>query len=106
MKTLIASALLAAAAVVAYGGARTLTGLESVIDPDDPTNGGFWDASGRASLTVQDSDYSATAAFDVSAKSQDFWSFDSLDVRAFAYGLSRAIKIRTDLVKGLILFVE
>ena len=103
LRIAFASALVVAAA---FGGARSFTGLESVLSPGDPTNGGFWDASGRASLTVQDSDYSVTAAFDVSAKSQDFWSFDSLDVRAFAYGLSRAIKIRTDLVKGLILFVE
>ena len=93
-------------AVAVWGGTRSLTGLESVLQAGDPTNGGFWNVSGRTALSVQDSDEGVPSAFDATALGRDFASFSSIDLRAFTFGLSTGIPIRTDPVRGLLMIVR
>ena len=95
MKTLMAIALMLCGSVCAFAAARQLTGLESVTDAEDTTNGGFWNTSGRGSATVYEGEKTVGAACQLSAYSFDYAESDVLDTRMFTCGISPAITIHT-----------
>ena len=90
-----------AGALAAFGGTRSLSGLEGALALDDATNGGFWDVAARVPVTVHDGEASLGAAVDTSGGSaEEFW-MQALDARAFTWGESEARAIRTDPFIGL-----
>jgi hypothetical protein len=95
MKTLTAIACTLCACACAFAATRQLTGLESVTDAEDSTNGGFWNTSGRGAATVYDGEAAVGAACELSAYSFDYAESDVLDTRMFTCGISPAITIHT-----------
>ena len=95
-----------ALSLAALGSERSISGLESVISPSDATNGGFWDASERPTTTVGDGEASIGAAIETSGRSADeFWT-TALDARAFTWGESGLVAVRTDPFIGLHLILR
>lgn len=95
--------LLAAAAGICFAAfaasttlSRPVTGLEEVTDPEDSTNGGFWDLSGRPAASVSDGVSAIGAAVSTASASSAGASDDELDVRAYTWDESAACAIRTD----------
>ena len=106
-KTLLMAAIAVVGALVAYGAQRSLSGLESVLDQNDSTNGGFWDVSERDSFTVFDGSATVPKAVDASAGvTATGGSMSDLDVRAFSFGESGEISLRTDVPIGLYIYVR
>ena len=95
MKTLTAIACTLCACACAFAATRQLTGLESVTDAEDDTNGGFWNTFGRSAVTVYDGEAAVGAACELSAYSFDYAESDVLDTRMFTCGISPAITIHT-----------
>ena len=95
-----------AVSLVALGSERSISGLESVISPGDATNGGFWDVAERPTTTVGDAEASLGAAIETAGYSADeFWT-TALDARAFTWGESGLVAVRTDPFIGLHLILR
>ena len=104
MKTLTAIACTLCACACAFAAARQLTGLESVTRPGDATNGGFWNTSGRGAMTVGEGSAALGTAIATTCRSSDAFVYeDVFDTRAFTWGESPAVAIRTDKVAFLLL---
>ena len=95
-----------AGALVAFGGERSLSRVESVLSPGDATNGGFWDVTDRPTTTVGDAEASLGAAIETAGYSEDeFWT-TALDARAFTWEESGPVAVRTDPFIGLHLILR
>lgn len=104
MKTLTAIACTLCTCACAFAATRQLTGLESVTDAEDATNGGFWNTSGRGAMTVGEGSAALGTAIATACRSSDAFVYeDVFDTRAFTWGESPAVAIRTDKVAFLLL---
>jgi hypothetical protein len=98
MKTLTAIACTLCVCACAFAATRQLTGLESVTDSEDDSNGGFWNTSGRGGFSVGEGGAALGAAVSTASESSGFDITDALDTRAFTWEESPIVPIRTDRV--------
>lgn len=98
MKTLTAIACALCVCACAFAATRQLTGLESVTDAGDDTNGGFWNVAGRTGVTVGEGAAAVGVAVSTACESSGFDVVDALDTRAFTWDESPVVPVRTDKV--------
>lgn len=106
MKKLFLTVGAFAMAATAFGTARTISGVEGVLDPGDSTNRGFWDVSARPATTVDDGTATIAAAVPSSGGSRKSITTSSLDLRAYTYDYSDLTAIRTDPKGGHLIIIR